>query len=296
MKFIISLLAIICVSLYVFVFYEKNLNVELATEIVASANKGDGFEKNAVAPVAVDKLEEITFAGSDILEDENSIADKLLFDKVNENDVEALLSDFNKDVEQGNISDELNQNMQGLFESAQQADWGGFNNAVDFLELEDVNTLSLALFQAILNNAPFTIIENLLSRGAIFLPNTAQMLALRNNVRLTKDLLPLGLDLHVVDQTGKNALSHTLISFQSREMFDFLLTNNVDVKPSPNGLDPLDMALQYSVYNAQGIYYVKQLIAHGSPIESSHIQLLAQIQELNPKNYEKIAKLLPYKN
>ena len=119
------------------------------------------------------------------------------------------------------------------------------------------------------------------------------MLALRNNIKLTKELMPLGLDIHAVDSLGKNSLSHTLVSFQSKEMFDFLLASNVNVKPSSNGLDPLDMALQHTLKNAQGVYYVKQLLAYGAPIESSHIQLFSQIQKYNPHNYKKIAVLFP---
>ncbi|WDE05854.1 hypothetical protein SG34_002655 [Thalassomonas viridans] len=293
MKFIIGFVIIVGLSVYMFGLHEKSDSIEEKNKILAIENKRENPEKNTVAAIVLDKTENNSTVNPDLLEDENSIADKLSFEKANKKDINKLLSDFDKDVEQGNIPDELNQNMQGLFESAQQADWESFNSTVDFLESEDGSILSMALFQAVLNNAPLTIIENLLHRGAIFFPNTAQMLALRNNVKLTKALLPLGLDLHAVDLSGKNSLSHTLVSFQSKEMFDFLLANNVDVKPSPNGLDPLDMALQYTLNNAQGVYYVKQLLAYGAPVESSHMQLFSQIQKQNPYNYEKIAVFIP---
>ncbi|WDE11401.1 hypothetical protein [Thalassomonas haliotis] len=296
MKFFIGLLIVVFISVCVLDFNENSVNIENKDESLVTDNSNEvkvlSPQKSTLGSIFLDNSERpmVGNTGSP----ENQITDKLSFDKANKSDVKKLRVDFEKDLEQGNISTELNKNMQGLFESAQKADWEKFNSTVDFLESEDSNTLSLALFQAVLNNAPLTVIENLLSRGAVFIPQTAQMLALKNNVKLTKNLLSLGLDLHVVDQSGKNSLSHTLVSFQSKEMFDFLLVHNVNVKPNPNGLDPLDMALQYTLYNAQGIYYVRKLLEYGAPIESSHIQLLTQMKENNPHNYEKIAGSLPY--
>ena len=97
---------------------------------------------------------------------------------------------------------------------------------------------------------------------------------MRNNLALTKQLIPLGLDIHTVDSLGKSALHYTLNHYQSQEMFDFLLANGVSVEPLAKGFDLLDLALQRTSNNMDGVYYVQKLIKSHAPITSSHKELL----------------------
>ncbi|WDE05240.1 hypothetical protein SG34_028790 [Thalassomonas viridans] len=198
-------------------------------------------------------------------------------------------------TEQSLSADEMEKmtaQMTGLFKTAANHEWDNFVETITPLEDIDPKVLDLALLQAITNNAPFEIIEQLLNKGAQFSPGIIHSLALKNNVKLTKRLLPLGLNLHEIDHLGRNAVSYTLMAFQSREMFNFLLTHGVSVKPSRYGPDPLDASLKYSVKN-DAVYYVQKLIGYGAPIEKSHYQLVDQIKHNNVLVYNQLKEIVP---
>jgi hypothetical protein len=193
-----------------------------------------------------------------------------------------------------NIDIDLVNAMEGLFKSSRDNDWESFLSLTDLLNVADVTTLNLALFKAISNNAPIEVIKKLLGLGAQFQPEVLTILALKNNVVLTKELIPLGLDIHGVDKQGRNGISQTLVIFDSRDMFDFFLNNGVSVNPRTLGVDPLDMALlKLLKENDSTLYYIETLIDYGASIGSSHKKLLLLLEQDNPSLYERLTVLAP---
>lgn len=189
------------------------------------------------------------------------------------------------------ISPEFAQNMLDIFKMSAKGDWEKLLSSTSEAELVDSQILDIALMQAITHNSPINVISTLISRGAQFTPETMSVLAIRNNLKLTKQLIPLGLNIHAVDSLGKNALFHTFTSFQSQAMFDFLLMNNVAVSSPAQGLDLLDLALQRTATSMDGVYYVRRLIEFNAPISTSHRELLQIVKSQNPEAYQQIEAL-----
>jgi len=183
------------------------------------------------------------------------------------------------------IPQDLLMNMTKLFESAKSKNWNEFYSALDFLDLLDQESLNLALFQASLNNAPINILQDLLSRGALFSPEIINLLAMQNKLTLIKKLIPLGLNLYTTDKDGRSAIYYTLLNFNSKETFDYLISQNVNTQSIQEKLDPLDKALEYTIKNYSGIHYIDALIADGAQIQKSHKQYLEQIKLNNYPAY-----------
>ena len=119
------------------------------------------------------------------------------------------------------------------------------------------------------------------------------LLAVSNNVKLTKLLMTYGLNLDYVDEKGRNGLSYTVMSEYTAQMFYFLLSQNIDLKPSTAGLDPLDIALHCIGKFDQAVDFVISLIKHQAPVEKSHLQQLSLLAISKPIEYKKIIEQLP---
>lgn len=189
-------------------------------------------------------------------------------------------------------SPEFAKNMMDIFRMSAKGDWESLLNSTSEAELVDPKILDIAMLQAISHNAPITVIQTLLARGAQFTPEMVSVLAMRNNLALIKQLIPLGLDIHAVDGLGKNAIHHTFTNFQSKETFDFLLANGVSVNSSTQGFDLLDLALQRTINHADGVYYVQKLMEFNAKVSTSHKEILETIRTQNPQAYEQIQTLL----
>jgi hypothetical protein len=151
--------------------------------------------------------------------------------------------------------------------------------------------LNLLLVQAITNSAPFDFIEELLIKGAILQDNTIILLTLTNNLKLIRPLQAYGLNIDYVDDRGKNALSYSVESDLSKNIFHFLLENNINTKPNNKLLDPLNYALKYVEKSSVGVYYANHLINLGVAVNNSHAQQLELLKISFPSRYEAITKL-----
>ena len=136
-------------------------------------------------------------------------------------------------------------------------------------------------------------IENLLNRGATFNYQSIQILTIKNNVKLAKELIPLGLDIHAVDQFGKNALYIALTSTQSRLMFDFLISHNISLKQKNINPDPLLLAINLAFNDDLGIYYAGKLISYGAPLETIHISTMNKMELSNNSNFSTLIEQHP---
>ncbi|NQY35562.1 MAG: hypothetical protein HRT37_11435 [Alteromonadaceae bacterium] len=306
MKLVLGFLSIILISAYVLYWHGEPLSVLVENKLEESTGGmpvaiqiSSSQKANKETSVVIQKLPKSKRddkINHDIApsEKESNIEGSLTYGKLSKEDLDKIVSDYNKDLAEGNIPEELHTNMTGLFNSAKEKDWDKFKESVNWLDNIDSSMLNLALLQAVKYDAPFTLIENLLARGAVLTPQITQILALFNNITLAKKLLPFGLDLYTLDPSGQNAISQTLITLHSKEMFDFLLTQNVNVKPSPQGIDPLAQSLNHILNNKHiAVYYIEQLIRYGAPIENSHRQLLEKLKLKNPSAYIALQRVLP---
>mgnify|MGYP000654265256 CR=1 FL=1 len=185
------------------------------------------------------------------------------------------------------------QYMEDIFMVSESADWDKFIEAVNWFEINEPSVIQVALHQAIVNSADFEIITDLLDKGGEISSETAPLITTTNNLDLIKKLVPLGLDLHGIDSKGKNSLDHAMTMLPDREVFDYLLANNVSVKHDNQMMDALDKALNHAMYSQDAIYFVERLVKHGAPIELSHRQILEKIHNESPKIYQSLQERVP---
>ena len=204
--------------------------------------------------------------------------------------IEKTGKDAKKAIENGEIEveAEMMDNMKNIIFASMQGEWDKFRDAADYFEEMDSGMLDFTLYHAVMNNAPFDLIRGLIAKGANFLPGVTGMLALRDNLPMIKQLVPLGLDLHGVDEQGKNALNHALTVISDKATFDYLLANNVSPNINTPVLDPLDAALQHLIINEEAFYYVDKLLSYGAKAGLSHRQLLDKIRDENPNAYQRL--------
>lgn len=201
---------------------------------------------------------------------------------------------------------------------AKAGDWDAFNGIVNVIELT-AETLDIMLSIAIRANAPYEEIAHLINLGASLKDRHFITLLMTNNIELVKQLIAHGLNIHARSAYGGNAISYVLKTINSlsgsggttislkpvntpamneqrartKEMFDFFLAQGVSVKPSPLGLDPLDLALAGALRADEGIYYVDKLVQQGAPIEKSHRDLVARLATDNPQRYSSLVQQVP---
>ncbi|MCY7296286.1 hypothetical protein [Alteromonas sp. a30] len=184
---------------------------------------------------------------------------------------------------------DFTQRLKQIIELAEQGSWQEILTIAAYFDARSADSLDYILFQSISHNAPLSVVKRLLQQGATLQPHFINILAQKNNVKLAKKLVPLGLDLHGADLFGRNALHHVLTDFQSKEMFDYLLSKNVAVDAKMGDKDPLYLALKRALTHQDAVYYINALIGKGAPILDAHNTLLEQIRHDNPRVYQSIS-------
>ncbi|MDE0037595.1 MAG: hypothetical protein OXU77_08530 [Gammaproteobacteria bacterium] len=119
-----------------------------------------------------------------------------------------------------------------------------------------------------------------------------------------------GIDVHFVDQHGRNAVSTAVQRFRestaqggavvderTMRWLNYLIDHSVSPKPSPFGLDPLDTVLLAILESPSatpaGVGLARFLIDNGAPIETSHRQLVRQIQTADVDRFELLVAVIP---
>ncbi|MDE0190900.1 MAG: hypothetical protein OXQ90_06055 [Gammaproteobacteria bacterium] len=179
--------------------------------------------------------------------------------------------------------------------------WEDFLGAVEDLpEDADPTALSMATRVSLLL-APHDVVVKTLARIDELPENAAILAASRtagDDVKIFEELRGRGMDLHVVDDTGHNAISTAVRVMQSRETLDYLLANGVAVKLDSPGYDPLDRVLRNLLNDsfrtsASVSPWVRTLIDHGAPIEASHLQLMELLRLDRSAVYSDVVKEVP---
>ena len=162
-----------------------------------------------------------------------------------------------------------------------------------------------SVLQVALGGAPLEVVMALAERvgsvpdDAIWFLATLGSFA-TSSVATAEALEPFGLDLHYVDEEGQNAFTGLASLFfdlpTQWEFAEYLASRSVAVKPRPFGLDPLDRVLMELAARPTvpgRIPFARFLIDHGAPVESSHLELAAQLYRTNERAYRRLVELVP---
>ncbi|MBT0585320.1 hypothetical protein [Alteromonas oceanisediminis] len=196
-----------------------------------------------------------------------------------------------RDVSQKRL--ERDQKIKAPMIAAKEGDWELFLDETVHLQTMSDYLLSASISSAIRHNAPLHVFEELISRGARFLPRHTMMLAMKNKVEMVEKLIPLGLSIHVRTASGDNALNALLVTFSARRMFDFLLYNGVEIQNGANIEDPLMKALKGAEINTEAAYYAYKLIQYKAQITTAHIKQFNNLNSINSKSYELLVRNVP---
>ena len=177
-----------------------------------------------------------------------------------------------------------------LFELSNSGQWDEFLKFSKELNNGGDDLLNLALHQAISNNAPIFTIEELLNNGAEFQPTSIHVLTIKNNVNLTKEMIKYGLDIHGLNKNNENAIYTSLEYVNSKEMFDFLLSQGVSFNDDRQ-LSAIQKAVNLSMNNDEGFYFLKRLIENGAQFSESDNQKIELLIQSAPDLYKKINQL-----
>lgn len=168
---------------------------------------------------------------------------------------------------------------------AQNQQWQEILEIASVFGKDDADSLDYILFQSMSHNAPVDVLQTLLKQGATLQDHFINILAQKNNVELVQALIPHGLNIHGADMFGRNALHHVLEDFKSKEMFDYLISQNVAIDAKMGDKDPLAIALKRATTHQDALYYINVLLKKGAEISSVHKTLLQQVKAQNPKLY-----------
>lgn len=189
---------------------------------------------------------------------------------------------------------------------ADEASMTTFPNGVD----RDGFHLTL-LYAALRGGAPMDAVRALVDRSDGALPSNTIMWLVGSSdpdqsLATAEALERLhGLNVHFVDEHGRNAVNRTVQRFRktaimdegTRRWLDFLMNRSVTVKPSPFGLDPLDTVLLAILENPsatpEGVGLARVLINNGAPIETSHRELVQQIRATDADRFEVLVAEIP---
>ncbi len=170
-------------------------------------------------------------------------------------------------------------------------------------ELEQL-ALNVALSNALISNRPTKIIVELLEIGAELPSNTIHILAELGHIRLARDLLSYGLNVHYIDPVGKNAIEHLIYknandtlknnyNSQKKEMLHFLSLQNVSLIGVEGRMNALNFALMEIKDSEIAIMYSLILIHLGAQIDSSHHQQMTELEKQDRDRYIKVIQIIP---
>lgn len=157
--------------------------------------------------------------------------------------------------------------------------------------------LGMALNRA----APVAVIVALAERLDSLPDDMIRSLGRRNDAAaLAEALEPFGLNLHYVDEEGRNAFTTLVVFFRDGEdewqFAEYLASRAVAVKPLPFGLDPLDQLLMLLAGWPEmpgGDRFARFLIDHGAPVEPSHVELAERLSMIDEQTYRRLIDLVP---
>ena len=194
----------------------------------------------------------------------------------------------------------------GLRTPLLEATWEGrWQEALAIADQLGQNAHSVLLDIALGADAPVDVLVAAVGRNGALPENAIAYLAGNGRsdlVEVVEALVPLGLDIHHVDELGRNAF-HVLAERDWEEeskwrLAEYLAGRSVSVKPSAMGLDPLDRVLMQLLRTPRWgsrarIRFARFLIDQGAPLESSHFELAESLSQASERAYRALLRSVP---
>ena len=185
------------------------------------------------------------------------------------------------------------ENYKLLTQAAKEKDWEKFLELSQQTMSEAEYSRNSTLIAAIRDKAPKSVFESLLARGAQFQPSHLMRVVTMGDLPLLNMLISLGLDIHMTDYDGENAVNVLVSSLTSRKIFDFLLVNNVAIQTGNDGIPLLTKALDKAVTRKEAVYYAYKLIQYGAEITAVDRELVEKIRNENQAAFNLIQRNIP---
>lgn len=168
-----------------------------------------------------------------------------------------------------------------------------WQEAVEYLQFNgDEQMMPFLVNLFILYNAPNHYVFELLDSGISLAPTIIYQLLRKDDVELTKALIPYGLDLNFTNTLGESALLLS-VSYRAEGMFAFMLSQGVDLNTNPRTFDALDVALEQIDIKYGKDVFVKGLIEAGIAIRLSHKQWVKRKQTSHKQTYDYLVGQYP---
>lgn len=129
---------------------------------------------------------------------------------------------------------------------ATQGKWQEFMALNDDLSSADAQSLTHSLGLAIMNDAPIDLIVTLLNQGAELDFQILRILISKQDLSLIKTFVDFGLDIHMTNNQGENAIDYASEFANSTDIIDYFTSNGVDVMPKSLDEDALGKELSMS--------------------------------------------------
>lgn len=177
--------------------------------------------------------------------------------------------------------------------AAKAQDWASFIEVFEQKRGISKSAGFFSVYLAIRFDAPIPIMQDLLNRGAAFLPDHATFVATKGDVERMIQLESLGLDIHGINSRGENALNAMIELMQHEKMFRYLLERDVPMLPFSDGKSLLYRSLEQLSEKKRAVYYVNQLLKYGAPIDKNSEAFLAELATRAPKSYGTLTEVMP---
>ncbi len=179
------------------------------------------------------------------------------------------------------------------YRAAKTQEWATFIDV--FEQKRGISKVSVfsSIYLAIRFNAPISILQELLNRGAVFLPEHTTLVATMGDVERMIQLENLGLDIHGINSRGENALNAIVELMRHEKMFRYLLRKDVAMLPFSNGKSLLHRSLEQLSEDKRAIFYVYHLIKYGAPIDTDSEVFITELATRAPKSYSALTEVIP---
>ena len=213
--------------------------------------------------------------------------------------------------------------LEPLLEARQESRWEEVVELMDVTHPVVRNMAAHFLSEALEEGATTEVIEALIEHNHGSLPSDAILNLVEYRTDGSVDIARYleqhhGLDVHFVDEDGRNAFSVLVPGGPYEEFYElssndqsllasanpdtlewayFLADREVSLKPYRWGLDPLDRLLKemvdLTIVAPVAIGYVRFLIDEGAPVELSHLELADRLYEESPVAYRALIEWVP---
>ncbi|WP_395339375.1 hypothetical protein PN836_014380 [Ningiella sp. W23] len=137
------------------------------------------------------------------------------------NDTEISIKDLDDD------SREYVEMIGSMFSTEKLEDYDSFLRSYDTLSLQTPEMADLFLARAITGDAPLSVFNEMLNRGAKFTGEHVSLVVTTKSLEDIKLLQNLGMDITLESSSGTNALVDALLNTERAELFDYFLSQGL---------------------------------------------------------------------